>query len=232
MFFDPRALLVLVPPVLAAVLAHWWTRSVFRDAARRPTYTGATGSEAAGAVLNGAGIGGVFVEDVAGQHLDHYAPAEQGVLLRPEVHDGANLMAVGIAGHEAAHAIQDADRHSLLGARTFIVLAATCGSLVGILLFVGGFVVVESMLIYAGIAVFTATVLAQLFNLPVEFDASRRARPLLLAAGVITPDEVWVVRRVMLAAAWTYVAATLTSIPTAYGYLVKPRRQARDKKLV
>src|SRR5688572_18253593 len=81
-----------------------------------------------------------------GPHLDHYAPAEQGVLLRPEVHDGATLMAVGIAGHEAAHAIQDADKHPLLAARTFIVLAATCGSLIGMLLFVGGFLVVESLL--------------------------------------------------------------------------------------
>ena len=231
MFFDPRALLVLVPPVLAAVLAHWWTRSVFRGASRIPTRSGATGSDAAGAVLNGAGIGGVFIEDVAGQHLDHYAPDEQGVLLRPEVHDGANLMAVGIAGHEAAHAIQDADRHPLLAARTAIVLAATCGSLIGMLLFVGGFLVVESILIYVGIAVFTATVLAQLFNLPVEINASRRARPFLLASGVIAPEEEWVVRRVMLAAAWTYVAATLTCIPTAYSYLVRPRRPARDKKL-
>jgi uncharacterized protein len=221
MFFDPRALLVLVPPVLAAVLAHWWTRSVFRDASRRPTQSGATGSEAAAAVLNGAGIGGVFIEDVAGQHLDHYAPAEQGVLLRPEVHDGANLMAVGIAGHEAAHAIQDADRHSLLGARTFIVLAATCGSLVGILLFVGGFVVVESMLIYAGIAVFTATVLAQLFNLPVEFDASRRARGELAELGLVTRPEAPVVKKVLSAAALTYVAATLSSVLTLAYFLFR-----------
>lgn len=231
MFFDPMALLVLVPPVLAGLLADWWTRSVFRAASRVPTQSGATGSEAAAAVLNGAGIGGVFIEDVAGQHLDHYAPAEQGVLLRPEVHDGANLMAVGIAGHETGHAVQDADRHPFLAARTFIVLAATCGSLIGMLLFVGGFLVVESMLVYAGIAVYTATVLAQLVNLPVELDASRRARPHLLTAGVIAPEEQWMVRRVMLAAAWTYVAATLTSIPTAYRYLVRPRRPARNKKL-
>ena len=231
MFFDPRALLVLLPPVLAAVLAHWWVRKVFREAGQFPTLSGATGSEAAAAVLNGASICGVFVEEVPGQHLDHYSPAEQGLLLRPEVHDGATLMAVGIAGHEAGHAIQDADRHPLLAARTFIVLAATCGSLIGMLLFVGGFLVVESFLVYTGIAGFTATVLAQLFNLPVELGASRRARPHLLAAGVIAPEEEWVVKRVMLAAAWTNVAATVTSIPTAYGYLVKPRRRARDQKL-
>ena len=231
MFFDPRALFVLVPPILAAGLAHWWTRRVFREASQLLTWSGATGSESASAVLNGAGICGVFIEEVPGQHLDHYAPAEQGVLLRPEVHDGATLTAVGIAGHEAAHAIQDADKHPLLAARTFIVLAATCGSLIGMLLFVGGFLLLESFLVYLGIGVFTVTVLAQLFNLTVEFDANRRAMPLLLAAGVITPAEELGIRRVMQAAAWTYVAATLTCIPTAYFYLVKPRRRVRDKKL-
>src|SRR5205814_6552747 len=110
-------------------------------------------------------------------------------------------------------------------------LAATCGSLIGMILFVGGFLVVESFLVYVGIAVFTATVLAQLVNLPVEFDASRRAAPHLAAAGVIMGDEEPTVRRVMRAAALTYVAATLTSVPTAYRYLVKPRRRARDKTL-
>jgi len=232
MFFEPTALLFLIPAILVAWLALWWGRSVFREAGQIPTRTGATGSEAATAVLNAARIGGVFIEDVAGQHMDHYSPAEQGLLLRPEVHDGANLTAVGIAAHEAGHAMQDADKHPLLAARTWIVLASTCGSLMGIILFVGGFLLVDSFLVYTGIAVFVATVLAQLFNLPIEFDASRRAGPLLAATGVITPEEERVVRRVMQAAAFTYVAGTLMCVPTAYRYLVRPRRPARDKKLV
>jgi Predicted Zn-dependent protease len=160
------------------------------------------------------GRGRGFIEDVPGQHLDHYSPAEQGVLLRPEVHDGPNLMAVGIAAHETGHALQDADRHPLLAARTTIVLAATCGSLLGMILFIGGFLVVEAFLIYAGIAMFILTLLAQLFNLKVEFDASRRVAPYLVATGVIAPDEERTVRQVMRAAACTYVAATLTCIPT------------------
>jgi Zn-dependent membrane protease YugP len=231
MFFDPKAILVLLPVVMVAWLAHWWVKSVFREARRIPTRSGATGSEAAGAVLNGAGVGAVFVEDVAGTHMDHYAPAEQGVLLRTEVHDGANLMAVGIAAHETGHAVQDADKHPWLPARTAIVLASTCGSLIGMILLVGGLVLVESFLIYCGVAVFTATVVAQLINLPVEFDASRRAAPHLVAAGVITPEEERAVRRVMDAAAFTHLAGTLTAVPTAYRYLVKPRRRARDQKL-
>ena len=231
MFFDPRAFLFVLPVLLVAGLAHWWVRSVLREARLIPTRTGATGSEAATAVLNAAGIGGVFIEDVAGQHLDHYSPAEQGVLLRPEVHDGANLMAVGIAAHETGHAIQDADRHPFLPAHTAIVLAATCGSLIGMILFVGGFLVVSSFLVYVGLAAFTATVLAQLVNLPIEFNANRRAGQFLVATGVIFPEEERAVRRVMEAAALTYLAATLTSLPTAYHYLVRPRRRVRDQKV-
>src|SRR5205823_4147943 len=115
--------------------------------------------------------------------------------------------------------------------RTAIVLAATCGSLTGIILFVGGCLLVDSFLVYVGIAVFTVTIAAQLFGLPVEIDASRRAAPHLRSGGVITPEEEWTVRRVMLAAAFSSLAGTLTSIPTAYRYLVRPRRRARDKTL-
>jgi Zn-dependent membrane protease YugP len=232
MFFDPRALLFLLPVILVAWLAHWWVLSVFRSASKIPSRTGATGSEAATVVLNAASVGGVFIEDVAGQHMDHYSPAEQGILLRPEVHDGANLMAIGIAAHETGHAIQDADRHPMLPAHTFIVLAATCGSLIGMIIFIGGFLVVSSFLIYVGIAVFTVTVLAQLVNLPIEFNANRRARNFLVATGVIAPEEERKVRQVMEAAALTHLAATVTSLSTAYHYLVRPRRRVRDPKAV
>jgi uncharacterized protein len=236
MFFNPAYLLVfLVPALLVSGLAHWWIRKVYRESGQVIPQSGASGSDAAAAVLTSAGVNAVFVEDIPGQLLDHYSPAEKGLFLRPEVHDGRTLMAVGIAGHEAGHALQDAANHPLLPARTAIVLAAMCGGLTGLILFVGGFILVESILVYTGIAVFTVTVLAQLFNLGVEFDASRRARQHLLATGVITPDEEWGVRRVMQAAAFTYVAATLTSPASAYFYLVRPwrlARLARAKKVV
>src|SRR5262245_11945178 len=172
MFFDPDVFLFLIPILLIVGLAHWWVRAVFREASVIPSQTGACGSDAAAAVLNSSGVGAVFVEDVPGQHMDHYSPAEQGILLRPEVHDGRNLMAIGIAAHETGHAIQDADKHPMLAARTTIVLAATCGSLLGMILFVGGFLVVEAFLIYAGIARFILTLVAPLFNLVGELDAN------------------------------------------------------------
>ena len=182
------------------------------------------------AVLQSAGVNGVFVEDATGQQLDHYSPAEKGILLTPEVYDGRTIAAVAIAAHETGHALQEVDGHPLLPARTYIVMSATCGSLIGLIMLVGGFLVVESFLIYTGIFVFFVTVAAQVFNLVVEFDASRRARKHLLAAGVITADEEPLVRRAMQAAACTYLAATLTSFSTAYRYLVKPRLRTRENK--
>jgi uncharacterized protein len=230
MFFDPISLLFLLAALGIAGVAHWWVGVVIRETSAIPTRSGASGADAASAVLQSAGVTGVFVEDATGQQLDHYAPNEKGILLRPEVYNGRSLAAVGIAGHETGHAIQDAARHPLLPARTWIVLSATCGSLIGLIMFVGGFLIVESILIYLGIFVFCVTVAAQLFNLVVEHDASRRARRHLLESGVITPEEEPAIRRVMWAAACTYLAATLTSIPTAYHYLIKPRRAARQQQ--
>ena len=232
MFFDPTSLLFLILAVGVAWLAHWRIKVIYRETGQFAPRSGASGFDAAAAVLQSAGVNGVFVEDATGQQLDHYSPAEKGILLRPEVYDGRTLAAVGIAGHETGHAIQEATGHPLLAARTYIVLSATCGSLIGLIMLIGGFLLVESFLIYAGITVFTLTVLAQVFNLVVEFDASRLARKHLLAAGVIAEDEVPMVQRAMNAAAITYLAATLTSIPTAYRYLVKPRLRTRENRPV
>jgi Zn-dependent membrane protease YugP len=231
MFFNPTYLLFLIPALGVAWLAHWRIRVILREAGEVAVRSGASGADAAAAVLESAGVNGVYVEDATGQQLDHYSPAEKGIQLRPEIYSGRSLAAVGIAGHETGHALQDAAGHPLLPARTAIVLSATCGSLIGLILLIGGFLLVERILVYLGIVVFTATVLSQLFNLLIEFDASRRARHHLLAAGVITADEEPAVRRVMHAAACTYLAATLTSIPTAYHYLVRPRRPAGARRL-
>ena len=135
------------------------------------------------------------------------------------------MAAVGIAAHEVGHALQDAAKHPLLTARTAIVLLATFGSLTGMIAMVGGLILVEEILIYSGVALYCITVLAQLFNLKVEFDASRLALHHLRATGVVAPEEERYVKRVMRAAACTYVAATLT----AYHYLFKAGRTAPDR---
>lgn len=216
-------LLVLIVALGVAVLAHWRVRVIFRETGQVSTRSGASGADAASAVLQSAGVNGVYVDDAGEQLMNHYSPAEKGVQLRSEVYSGRSLKAVGIAAHETGHALQDAAGHPLLAARTAIVLSTTCGSLIGLILLVGGLILFESILVYAGIAAFAATVLSQLFNLVVEFDANRRAIQHLLASGVIAADEEPAVSRAMHAAACVYLAGTLNCFGTAYHYLVQPR---------
>jgi|GEM_PF-522957 len=230
MFFSASWLLVLIPMLGIAVLAHWRVRVILRETSKFGVRSGTTGADAASAVLQTAGVNAVFVEEAPGQQLDHYSPAEKGILLRPEVYNGRTITAVAIAGHETGHAIQDATGHRFLPARTHIIMYTTFASLIGLIMLVGGFLIVESILIYFGIIVFTATVLAHLFNLVVEFDASRLGRKYLLESGVITQDEERFVRRAMLAAALSPLASTLNCFQVAYGYLVKPRLKPRQKQ--
>jgi Zn-dependent membrane protease YugP len=126
---------------------------------------------------------------------------------------------MGIAAHEAGHAIQDASHYPGLIVRNAIVPIAGLGSTVFWILILAGMFLGMFRLIIAGIILFSATVVFQLINLPVEFDASRRARQMLLSTGMVAPDEDEVVGRVLNAAAWTYVAATLTSVMTLLYYL-------------
>ena len=227
MFFSASWLIVLVPMLGLTWLAHWRVRVILRETSKYGVRSGTTGADAASAVLQSAGVNAVFVEEAPGQQLDHYSPAEKGILLRPEVYNGRTIAAVAVAGHETGHAIQDATGHKFLPARTHIVTLSTCGALIGLIMLIGGFLIVESVLIYFGIIVFTATVGSQLFNLVVEFDASRLGRKHLLESGVITADEEPFVRRAMFAAALSPLASVLNCFQMAYGYLVKPRLRQR-----
>jgi len=137
------------------------------------------------------------------------------------VYEGRSIASVGIAAHEAGHAIQDARRYTPLVLRNAAVPLANFGSGAGWIILVLGFALQMTGLIWIGIAVFSMTVVFQLVNLPVEFDASRRAKIELVNAGIIDADELPEVRRVLTAAALTYVAATLTAILTLVYFLFR-----------
>ena len=141
--------------------------------------------------------------------------------LSPEVYAGRSLASLGIAAHEAGHAIQDARRYPLLVVRNLLVPLANFGGGVSWILILLGFVLSSLALVKIGIAAFATTVLFQLVNLPVEFDASRRARQALLEGGLVSPAEDVEVKRVLDAAALTYVAATLTSVLTLLYFLFR-----------
>jgi Zn-dependent membrane protease YugP len=172
-------------------------------------------------MLETAGIGNVEIETVPGQMTDHYSPGEKILRLSPDVYRGRSLAALGIAAHEAGHAIQDAERYSPLVIRNFMVPLANFGGNAAWIIIILGFALGIAGLIYVGIAAFGLTVLFQLVNLPVEFDASRRARVQLVAGGLISPEEEREVARVLNAAALTYVAATLTAVLTLLYFLFR-----------
>jgi uncharacterized protein len=178
-----------------------------------------SGYDAARQILDANGLENVDIEQVPGHLSDHYDPQARVLRLSPEVYSGYSMSSVGIAAHEAGHAIQDARRYAPLVIRNFAVPAANFGSSFGTILLMLGMAMLFSNAAYigqwvflAGIVAFGATVAFQLVNLPVEFDASSRAKTQLVNLGIVSGPELHYVSRVLNAAALTYVAATLQAV--------------------
>jgi uncharacterized protein len=211
----------LAPGMLLALWAQYRVKSAYAEASRIPSESGYSGAAAAQAVMHQAGVEGVQVEPVDGFLSDHYVPGEKILRLSPDVYAGRSLAALGIAAHESGHAIQDARRYPLLVVRNLLVPLAGFGSNIWWILILGGFLLGWLGLVKIGILAFSLVVLFQLINLPVEFDASRRARIALVDGGLITLEEDVYVAKVLNAAALTYVAGTLTSVLTLLYYLFR-----------
>jgi Zn-dependent membrane protease YugP len=221
MLFDPLYFLFLAPGILLALWAQMRVHSAYQEASQIPARSGLSGAQAAAAMLGSVGIDDVRIEPVEGFLSDHYAPGDKVLRLSPGVYQEHSLAAVGIAAHEAGHAIQDATRYPLMSLRNGLVPLAAVGSNAAWIIIFLGFMLHLFGLILVGIAVFSLTVIFQLVNLPVEFDASRRARVALVDGGLITAEEDQVVAKVLNAAALTYVAATLTSVLTLLYFLFR-----------
>lgn len=221
MFFDPLYLLLLLPAIALAAWAQYKVSSAYGKASQIESEIGLSGAETARRILDMNGLQHVPVELTEGYLSDHYDPSTKVVRLSPDVHDGSSLASLGIAAHEVGHAIQDATGYSPLVIRNFMVPAASFGSGVSWLLLVGGLVFHMFGLVLLGIAAYSLVVIFQLVNLPVEFDASARAKRILLESGMISADEHVVVKKVLFAAALTYVAATLTAIVTLIYFVIR-----------
>ena len=190
--------------------AQWRIISSYSAAARMPASFHLTGAEVAQRLVRACGET-VEIMPAAGQLCNHYDPSRKVLRLSRGVYAGQSLASLGIAAHEAGHAIQQASRHPGLIIRDMIVATASLGSIAIWLLILAGLLLGMFRLIIWGLALFSLFLLVQLLNLPIELDASRRAREKLLAAGLISAEQDPVISRVMNAAAWTYVAAILTS---------------------
>jgi Zn-dependent membrane protease YugP len=219
MFFDPKYFLMISPAVVLMLWAQWRVKATFAQAQQIPARL--SGAAAARHILDAAGLQDVAIEQVAGTLSDHYDPRAKVLRLSPEVYGTKSTAAVGIAAHEAGHALQDAKHYAPLVLRNLAVPAATFGPNAGVMLIVGGAIFSLQPLILIGIVAFAAFVLFQLVNLPVEFDASNRAKRLLVEHGIVPDQDMVYVNRVLNAAAWTYVAATLQAVLTLAYYVMR-----------
>lgn len=225
MFFDPKYFLYIAPAFLLAMWAQMKIRSTYAVAQRMPAPL--SGAAAARRVLDSAGLGDVEIEMIPGQLSDHYDPSHRVLRLSNEVYQSRSLAAVGIAAHEAGHALQHAFGYAPLAIRNAAVPAANFGSGFSMILFMIGLMANWHALVWTGIILFGCVVFFQVVNLPVEFNASTRAKEQLVALGIIDQEGLVYVRKVLDAAAWTYVAATLQSLLTLL-YLLMRAQERRD----
>jgi Zn-dependent membrane protease YugP len=221
MFFDPLYLMIVGPAFLLSIIAQIWVKSAFSRYSKVEVSTGISGAEAAARIVRNTGMQ-VQVERVGGFLSDHYDPRSRVLRLSPAVYDGRSLASVGVAAHEAGHALQHANNYALLNLRSALVPVTSIGSqLAWPLLFIGLLLKMTGLL-YVGIVLFSAVVLFQLVTLPVEIDASRRALALVRTNGIVATDaEAAGARNVLTAAAMTYVAAAASAILTLVYFLIR-----------
>ncbi|MBN1396043.1 MAG: zinc metallopeptidase [Pirellulales bacterium] len=212
MIFDPMYFLWIGPAFLLGLWAQFRVKATYARAQRMGASL--SGAAAARHVLDSAGLNNVDIEQIPGQLSDHYDPRHKVLRLSREVYQSRTLAAVGIAAHEAGHAIQDARAYAPLVVRNAAVPIAGFGSNAAIFLVIIGAIMTFQPLVTIGIGLFSAVVFFQVVNLPVEFNASSRAKTQLVGLGIVSDQELTYVKKVLNAAALTYVAATLQAILT------------------
>lgn len=211
-YFDPTYILIIIAAIIS-LIAQWRVNSAFSKYSRVASMSGMTGAQAARMILQSNGINDVSVQRISGKLTDHYNPSTKVLNLSESVYGSTSVAAIGVAAHECGHAIQHARGYFPLSLRTALVPVANIGSqLSWVFIIVGAILSFNQTLITIGIIMFSAAVLFQLVTLPVEFNASARALEQLESNGILYRDEVSQTRKVLLAAALTYVAAAATAI--------------------
>ena len=222
MFFDPTYLLfVMLPGMALSLFASWRTKSAFKKYSNVPSSTGLTGAQAAQVMLERAGLHDVQIGRASGFLSDHYNPATRSLALSESVHDSTSIAAIGVATHEAGHAIQHARNYAPLWLRSVLVPTANIGSSVGYMVMLFGLILGVGGMFWIGVALFSCVLLFQVVTLPVEFDASARAKELVVANGIISRHEREGVDKVLNAAAMTYVAAAVSTLLTLLYFLMR-----------
>lgn len=208
---DSYYLILVLPAILFSLWAQMKVKSTFAKYERVRSYAGYTGAQIARRILDENGLYDIRVERVSGSLTDHYDPRAGVVRLSDSVYNSVSVAAVGVAAHETGHAVQHATNYAPLGIRNTIIPMTNIGSQLSMPLILLGLLLNSSNLVFVGIAAFSMMTLFQLITLPVEFNASARAVRTLSSGGMMSDEELSGTKKVLTAAALTYVAALLVS---------------------
>jgi Zn-dependent membrane protease YugP len=212
MYLDYSFLILVLPAILLGLYAQSKVQSAFRTYSQVRSSSGLTGREAARRILSSYGITDVAFEHISGNLTDHYDPRTGVIRLSDSVDSSTSVAAIGVAAHEAGHAVQYATGYFPIQIRSAIIPISQIGSQLSLPLLMFGAILGSQSLVHIGILLFATVAIFQLVTLPVEFDASRRALTALGASGMMTTEELGDTRTVLSAAAMTYVAALITSL--------------------
>jgi Zn-dependent membrane protease YugP len=221
MIFDPLYFIFALPALLLGMYAQAKVRGNFSKYSQVLTARAVTGAQVARTLLDSAGLHQISIEETPGTLSDHYDPRTKILRLSPEVYRVPSVAAAGVAAHEMGHALQDAQRYAPLALRSLMIPAVSLGSNFGPLIFIIGLIIGSTQLAWVGVILFAAVVLFALVTLPVELDASRRAKKLLQSNNVLFGDELQGVDKVLDAAALTYVAAAISAIGTLLYFIFR-----------
>ena len=233
-FFDPMYLAFMLPPLIFMIYAQAKVNSTFKKYSKMPNSRHVTGAEAALSLLRANDLSNIKVEGVKSRLGDHYDPSKKVLRLSPEVANTPSVAALGIVAHEVGHAVQDKTKYAFMRLRSSLVPAANLGSTLGWIFIMLGMVVYGFGMAFGGIVfslgiiLFSIAVLFSLITLPVEFNASNRARQMLRSTGMVTTQEYEGASAVLSAAALTYVAAMLQALAQLLYFVLMFMGMRRD----
>ena len=227
MFFDYYYIVLVVPTIILSLIAQIMVKSTFAKYSKIPCSKRITGQDSAALLLRSNHINDVRIESVQGSLTDHYDPSSKVVRLSQPVYGENSIAAVGVAAHETGHAIQHARKYGPLALRSYLVPVANIGSMLGPYIAMAGLFLAIPILLNIGIILFGGAVLFYVITLPVEFDASARAIAILRSNNVLTKDELNGVKKVLTAAAMTYVASALTAMMSLLRLILLSRSRRR-----
>jgi Zn-dependent membrane protease YugP len=227
MLFDPLFLLFAIPGLLLGIYAQIKLSSAYHRYSQVPLESGLSGAEAAREILDRSGLNNVQIGEVPGHLTDHYDPTKRALFLSSENYRGRSIAAVGVAAHEAGHALQHQAAYGLFNARMALVPITQFASMAWMGIIVLGMIMgIFNKVLWIAVAIFAVLTLFQLVTLPVEFDASRRAKEQLTRLGLVHSQESGAVSRVLNAAAMTYVAALVSSAMTLLYWITTARNRS------